>query len=255
MILKRLKGFHWNIHQAAGHNGNKIPTIVFEEIKRVRPDFGCVTEYTQNAENRSEEFEKCIQEQGYNTYCTRAPKGQNDILIFVDKKYKSSQVMDFICREENEAPNYLEILLEGNGFKLSVVGTRIRVLCNGKNESDRKFRVAQMEKLNNRMKKIVGPTVVLGDFNAREKWIYQNVTAENFHVCKSNGHTYNFDESSVVIDYAVVKGVKAKVHTSWSFVENLPEIYTDGPFSSNIPSSYPDHAQLICEIAIVEQKM
>ena len=249
---KRIKGFQWNIQQATGCKGKKIPTIVFEEIKRVRPDFGCITEYSKKAENSSE-FEKNIEEQGYNIYCTQAPKGQNDVLVFVNKKYQSSKIMEFICNEQNDAPNYLEVLVEGTGFTLTVVGTRIRVLCNGNNEADRKFRIAQMEKLNKRLKEIVNPTVVLGDFNGREKWMYQNITADKFHVCKSNGDTYNFDKFSVVIDHAVVKGVKAKVHTSWSFVEHVPEIYTDGPFSSNIPSPYPDHAQLICDIAIVEQ--
>lgn len=253
MNLERLKGFHWNIQQAAGHNGDEIPTIVSEEIKRIRPDFGCITEYSKQAAN-SNEFENCIEMLGYNIYSTKAPKGQNDILVFVDKKYKSSKIMEFIWNEQNEYPNYLEVLVEGAGFNITVVGTRIRVLCNGNTENDRKFRVAQMKKLNKRLEEIVGPTVVLGDFNAREKWMYQNITADNFHVCKPNGDTYNFDGFSVAIDHAVVREIKAKVHTSWSFVERLPEIYTDGPFSSNIPSPYPDHAQLICDIVIAEQK-
>lgn len=248
----RLKGFHWNIQQAAGHNGDKIPTFVFEEIERIRPDFGCITEYSKQAAN-SNKFEKYIEMLGYNIYSTKAPKGQNDVLIFVDKKYKSSYVMEFILNEHEEFPNYLEVLVEGAGFTLTVVGTRIRVLCNGNTEGDSKFRIAQMKELNNRLEAIGGSTVVLGDFNGREKWMYQNITADKFHVCKSNGDTYNFDRFSVVIDHAVVKGVKAKVHTSWSFVKHASEIYTDGPFSSNIPSPYPDHAQLICDIAIVEQ--
>lgn len=78
------------------------------------------------------------------------------------------------------------------------------------------------------------------------------ITAANYHLCKTNGDTFNFNNFSVVIDHAVVKGVKAKVHTSWSFVETLPEIYKDGPFSSNIPTPYPDHAQLLCDVLIAE---
>lgn len=50
--VKRLIGFHWNIQQAAG-KGETIPEIVFDEIKRVMPDFGVVTEYSKNADNRS----------------------------------------------------------------------------------------------------------------------------------------------------------------------------------------------------------
>ena len=255
MNLKRLKGFHWNIQQAAG-KGEAIPEIVFDEIKRVMPDFGVITEYSKDAENRCD-FEKAVEGLNYNTYCTNSPKGQNDVLIFVDKKYESGQVMEFIWNDRNEFPNYLEVLIKGTGFEVTVVGTRIRVLCDNNRkriEEDRKFRLAQMENLNKRLNKIKTPTVVLGDFNGREKWMYKNITATDFHVCKSNGDTYNFEGFSVVIDHAVVKGVKAKVHTSWSFMESLPEIYKDGPFSSNVPSPNPDHAQLICDIAIVEQK-
>lgn len=254
--LKRLKALHWNIQQAAGYKGDEIPAIVFKEITKITPDIGCITEYSKDADNRRE-FEKYIEEQGYNTFCTQAPKGQNDVLIFVSKKYGSSAAMEFIWNDRNEFPNYLEVLVEGEGFALTVVGTRIRVLCDNNRkriEEDRKFRLAQMENLNKRLNKIKTPTVVLGDFNGREKWMYQNITATDFHVCKSNGDTYNFDGFSVVIDHAVVRGVKAKVHTSWSFMESLPDIYKDGPFSSNVPSPYPDHAQLICDIAIIEQK-
>ena len=164
--LKRLKGFHWNIQQAAG-KGETIPEIVFDEIKRVMPDFGVITEYSKDAENRYE-FEKAIEGLNYNTYCTNAPKGQNDVLIFVDKKYESGQVMEFIWNDRNEFPNYLEVLVKGAGFELTVVGTRIRVICNGKIEQDSKFRIAQMENLNKRLEKINTPCVVLGDFNGRE---------------------------------------------------------------------------------------
>ena len=80
--------------------------------------------------------------------------------------------MEFRCDDKNEFPNYLEVLVEVEGFSLSVVGARIRVLCKGGNiEADRKFRLAQMENLNNRLKQIKYPTVVLGDFNGREKWM------------------------------------------------------------------------------------
>lgn len=249
--LKRLKGFHWNIQQAAG-KGESIPEIVFDEIKRVMPDFGVITEYSKDAENRYE-FEKAIEGLNYNTYCTNAPKGQNDVLIFVDKKYESGQVMEFIWNDRNEFPNYLEVLVKGAGFELTVVGTRIRVICNGKIEQDRKFRIAQMENLNKRLEKINTPCVVLGDFNGREKWMFNNITADKYYLCKTNGDTFNFDGFSVVIDHAVVKGVKAKVHTSWSFMERLPEIYKEGVFSTNIEIPYPDHAQLICDVMVVEQ--
>lgn len=144
-------------------------------------------------------------------------------------------------------------MVKGAGFELTVVGTRIRVICNGKIEQDRKFRIAQMENLNKRLEKINTPCVVLGDFNGREKWMFNNITADKYYLCKTNGDTFNFDGFSVVIDHAVVKGVKAKVHTSWSFMERLPEIYKDGVFSTNIEIPYPDHAQLICDVMVVEQ--
>ena len=58
---------------------------------------------------------------------------------------------------------------------------------------------------NKRLNKIKTPTVVLGDFNGREKWMYQNIKAYDFHVCKSNGDTYNFDGFSVVIYHQLGK--------------------------------------------------
>lgn len=244
--IKRLKGFQWNIQQSAGQG---IPEIVLKEIKKVNADFGIVTKYSKNAKNRYD-FEKAVEGLNYNTYCTNAPIGQYDVLIFVSKEFESGKAMEFICDNNNDFPNYLEVLIRGAGFELTVVGTRIRVICNGKTEQERKFRIAQMENLNKRLERIDTPCVVLGDFNGREKWMNTYITAGNYHLCKTNGDTFNFNKFSVVIDHAVVKGVKAKVHTSWSFVETLPDIYKDGPFSSNIPTPYPDHAQLFCDVLI-----
>lgn len=61
-----------------------------------------------------------------------------------------------------------------------------------------------------------------------------NITADNYHLCKTKGDTFNFDNFSVVINHMVVKGVKAKVYTSRSFMEKLSEIHKDGPFSSSV---------------------
>lgn len=250
MKLKRLRGLQWDIQQSAGQ-GETIPEIVFEEVKKEMPDFGVITKYPGAAKNRYD-FEKAVEGLNYNTYCTNAPIGQYDVLIFVSKEFESGKVMEFIWNDNNDFPNYLEVFIRGAGFELTVVGTRIRVICNGKIEQDRKFRIAQMKNLNKRLERIDPPCVVLGDFNAREKWMATYITADDYHLCKPNGNTFNFNNFSVVLDYAVVKGVKAKVHTSWSFVETLPEIYKDGPFSSNIPTPYPDHAQLFCDVLIAE---
>lgn len=82
-----MRGFHWNIQQAADQ-GVYILDIVFDEIKRGILDFGVITKYSKDAENRYE-FETAIEGLNYNTYCTNAPKGQNNVLICVHKRYES----------------------------------------------------------------------------------------------------------------------------------------------------------------------
>ncbi len=246
---KNLSLLGWNIHQATGTIQAPIPDMVYDTIVAYAPDLAVLTEYLGYAPN-AKAFEKKLQEAGYNVFRTNAPAGQNDTLIIARASYKMTPITEFPNNDRNYYPNYLEVLIEGEGFALTVVGARIRVLCNGNIANDRTFRLKQMEVLNKRLETIGTPCVVIADLNGREKWVKNNVTASEFSIA-SGGDTFNFkDGFGVTLDYALLKGVKAKVRSSWEFTSNHPEIYPDGAFSSEIPVPWPDHAMLLCDVAV-----
>ncbi|WP_434296287.1 hypothetical protein [Clostridium sporogenes] len=123
--LMRFKTMHWNIQQAAGSSGEPILEIVIEEIIRKNADIGCITEYYSQATN-AREFEKRLENLGYSVYTTNSPEDQNDVLIYVRDCFRSKQVMEFIWNERNAYPNYLEVLVEGEGFSFSKLNSRFR---------------------------------------------------------------------------------------------------------------------------------
>lgn len=113
--IKRFKTMHWNIQQVAGSSGKPIPEIVIEEIIRKNADIGCITEYYSKATN-AREFQKRLENLGYSVYMINSPENQNDVLIYVRDCFRSKQVMEFTWNRRNDYPNYLEVLVEGEGF-------------------------------------------------------------------------------------------------------------------------------------------
>lgn len=178
--MTSIRVFLWNINGRSGKAKYVLPSrMILDQImeclykkgdKERLPEIVILTEVIRNAPGYLE-LVTGLEELNYEWRCTRMKKGQNQVLIAINRECCDNN--EVACKEINEIdyknmeniPNYLQVTFAIGDRNISVVGCRILV---GTDEKDYDDRVVQFyDVLVPEIKSITESDVVIvgGDFN------------------------------------------------------------------------------------------
>ena len=259
----------WNINQRAGFGESFYPKFVLNCFNK-EFDIIIFTEFYKH-----NDWEKIFLNEKYLFETSDNGNKHNEIMIAYNKEKYSKIGNKYTWKSDydKDLPDYLDICLKDNyGDIFMVVGTRILVdyydykNANSLNkEMEARARqgkkiVDRINELNEKNYKIVGG----GDFNVGRrnnqneywnKFFFEEKLPNMINVVVPKGvshQAYKGDEYAGCPDlmlYSDELSVYCYPYT-WDFVNDCKNVYVDGEFTREIPTSYPDHAQIIANFSI-----
>ncbi len=279
----------WNINQATNISGNNIiPNFIIDEVINQQPDIFIFTEFSK-AKNWGI-VTKQIKDNGYDFEMTNNGEcKQNDILIaWTNNKFVVDKNSIVKPKAQNEIPECMMVPLNiiGMNKKILITGVRIKLFYTDYEKRKKQFNNL-MELINTKLGDYKY-SIIGGDFNNnksdyeghlwKDKWSIEvidtichgnnyirktPISAEGSSIYQKNNYIL-FQEDH----FLVSKSIKVnEVHYLRDFTKNNPDIYLHGddfqiynfkcktvtwsiPFGSGIP----DHAMLIADFDLIEDK-
>lgn len=259
----------WNINQRANYKGAFYPKLVLDYFNK---DYDIII---FNEFYKHTDWEKEFSNEKYLFETSDNGTKQNEILIaYNSKKYTMiGEKYTWKSDYDKDFPDYLDICLEDkNGKRFIVIGTRILVnyydYKNPKSvNNEMKARARQSEKIAKRIKELHRQQYSIvggGDLNTgrrnnkNEYWtktIFEKKIENELQVTILDGvshEAYKGEEFAGCPDLLLyTRDFEPNIYPyDWDFVNSCKEIYVEGKLTKNIPVSYPDHAQIICELNV-----
>lgn len=245
-----MKIIEWNINGRSNTN-YEVPKFVSQTIIK-DVDIVILTEFSSVDDGLIES----LKESNYTIFYNKIRKEKNKILIGVKNEIISHSNSIKVNETMNnphgdEEPNFLEIEVEINNKKITIVGSRIR-------DGKELFKKEQFNTLKNHLENIKGATVCAGDFNVWSSYIMRTwrLKPDNyqFYTPWYSGGFKNPDTWSHVgkslykslIDHFITRDIELyNVGYIWDFVnvENGYGSLQPEDYKSDL-KGYPDHAIL-----------
>lgn len=249
-----MKIIEWNINQRSNcKNKNNIPNFISDEIHKQEVDIIILTEFYKV----SDWIEFVNKLAKYNVFYTDngTDKGiiENEILIAVRKDILVKRIIPLKSTKDNTNPNFLRVDIKYKEKDLTIIGVRIR-----DSRGDQAFLDNQHKIFNEEIKKVskdADNVVILGDFNAREKFIKdKSIKETDYTIHHSSYGSYSFvfnNGGRAQIDHLIYRGRGIKVESVdnyWDFTKCNKLVYQHIHNDGGIENPFPDHAILIVNI-------
>lgn len=173
-----MKFMEWNIHGMGGYGNYIIPVkMIINTIIDINPDVIVLLEFIEFA-NGISDLNYSLNKLGYNIFSTKYKSGKNGVLIAIKKDFKAQFI-----KEDTE---YLEIEVEIENERVSVIGMRILTEGEYKKFNKRKNLLeSHLDKIKNEKKKFI----LLFDAN---NGAIQNEANKDFQYVNGERKYYNY---------------------------------------------------------------